>query len=207
MLEWWFLCRCRPSDSEAATHQPTGTQLWHMRHWKLCGQRVFCSGAHQQLPAHDKFQVSLWKIIRLYYVFTMHGGVCHPADNFIYIYTDLISSSGFPSPELSPQFESWNEQFPNDRAGTVQKLTLPERSCFIRPLPLSISTGRKSLNQKISGSGFPLAAQSMVAVRVLSTTFSWGPMSMEGKPCGIWSSVGQREKLGVHSDWTHLVLL
>ena len=60
--------------------------------------------------------------------------------------------------------------------------SLPERSCLIRPLLLLISTGRKSLNQEISGSGFPLAAHSMVAVRVLSTTFSWGPMSMVGKP-------------------------
>lgn len=59
---------------------------------------------------------------------------------------------------------------------------LPERSCLIRPLLLLMSTGRKSLNQDISGSGFPLAAQSMVAVRVRSTTFSCGPMSMVGKP-------------------------
>ncbi len=65
---------------------------------------------------------------------------------------------------------------------------LPERSCLIRPLLLLMSTGRKSLNQEISGSGFPLAAQSMVAVRVRSTTFSCGPMSMVGKPWGIWSS-------------------
>lgn len=60
--------------------------------------------------------------------------------------------------------------------------SLPERSCLIRPLLLLMSTGRKSLNQEISGSGFPLAAQSMVAVRVRSTTFSCGPMSMVGKP-------------------------
>lgn len=60
--------------------------------------------------------------------------------------------------------------------------TVPERSCLMRPLLLLMSTGKKSLNQKISGSGVPLAAHNMVAVRVLSTTFSWGPMSMVGKP-------------------------
>lgn len=64
----------------------------------------------------------------------------------------------------------------------------PDRSCLIRPLLALGSTGRKSLNQVISGSGFPLAAQSMVAVRVRSTTFNWGPMSMLGKPGGSWSS-------------------
>ncbi|TNN78144.1 hypothetical protein EYF80_011649 [Liparis tanakae] len=48
--------------------------------------------------------------------------------------------------------------------------------------------GRKSLNQEISGSGMPLAAHSMVAVLVLSTTFSWGPMSILGKPNGNRSS-------------------
>jgi len=59
---------------------------------------------------------------------------------------------------------------------------------LIRPLLLDVSTGRKSLNQVISGSGLPLAAQSMVAVRERSTTFSWGPMSMVGNPEGSWSS-------------------
>lgn len=64
----------------------------------------------------------------------------------------------------------------------------PERSCLMRGLLLLISTGSMSLNQEISGSGFPLAAHSIVAVLVLSTTFSWGPMSMVGKPWGIWFS-------------------
>lgn len=58
----------------------------------------------------------------------------------------------------------------------------------MRPLLLLISTGSMSLNQVISGSGFPLAAHNMVAVLVRSTTFSWGPMSMVGKPWGIWFS-------------------
>lgn len=66
----------------------------------------------------------------------------------------------------------------------------PDRSCLMRPLLALGSTGRKSLNQVISGSGLPLAAQSIVAVRVRSTTFSWGPMSMLGKPGGSWSSAG-----------------
>ena len=44
------------------------------------------------------------------------------------------------------------------------------------------------MNQEMSGSGLPLAAQSMVAVRVRSTTFNCGPMSMVGKPGGSWSS-------------------
>ncbi|TNN88372.1 hypothetical protein EYF80_001154 [Liparis tanakae] len=48
--------------------------------------------------------------------------------------------------------------------------------------------GSMSLNHEISGSGFPLAAHSMVAVLVLSTTFSWGPISMVGKPWGTWFS-------------------
>ena len=59
----------------------------------------------------------------------------------------------------------------------------------MRPLLALGSTGRKSLNQEITGSGKPLAAHSMVAVRVRSTTFSCGPMSMEGKPGGSMSSV------------------
>lgn len=75
--------------------------------------------------------------------------------------------------------------------------SVPERSCLIRPLLLLISTGRKSLNQEISGSGLPLAAHSMVAVLVFSTTFSWGPMSMLGNPCGIWFSVEQTGRYGI----------
>ena len=64
--------------------------------------------------------------------------------------------------------------------------TVPDRSCLIRPLLLLVLTGRKSLNQEMSGSGLPLAAHSMVAVRVRSTTFSWGPMSIVGKPGAQW---------------------
>lgn len=59
----------------------------------------------------------------------------------------------------------------------------------MRPWLAPGSTGRKSLNQEISGSGMPLAAHSMVAVLDRSTTFSWGPMSMLGKPNGSRSSV------------------
>lgn len=70
---------------------------------------------------------------------------------------------------------------------------VPERSCLILPLLLLMSTGSMSLYQVISGSGFPLAAHNMVAVRVRSTTFSWGPMSMEGKPWGTWFSETHRE--------------
>ena len=73
---------------------------------------------------------------------------------------------------------------------TCEAEALPERSCLMRPLLLVVLTGRKSLNQVISGSGLPLAAHSIVAVRDLSTTFSWGPMSMVGKPDGSWSSGG-----------------
>lgn len=65
---------------------------------------------------------------------------------------------------------------------------------MMRPLLALGSTGRKSLNQVISGSGLPLAAQSIVAVRVRSTTFSCGPMSMLGKPGGSWSSGGRNGK-------------
>lgn len=65
---------------------------------------------------------------------------------------------------------------------------VPERSCLMRPLLLLMSTGSISLYQVISGSGFPLAAHSMVAVLVFSTTFSWGPISIVGKPWGIWVS-------------------
>lgn len=74
------------------------------------------------------------------------------------------------------------------RGSRGHKHWLPERSCLIRPLLLDVLTGRKSLNQVISGSGLPLAAQSIVAVRERSTTFSWGPMSMVGNPGGSWSS-------------------
>lgn len=70
--------------------------------------------------------------------------------------------------------------------------SLPERSCLMRPLLALGSMGRKSLYQVISGSGLPLAAQSMVAVRVRSTTLSWGPMSMLGNPGGSRSSVRRR---------------
>lgn len=70
---------------------------------------------------------------------------------------------------------------------------LPERSCLILPLLVAVSTGRKSLNQEISGSGLPLAAQSIVAVRAFSTTFSCGPISMVGKPAGRWSSARRRK--------------
>lgn len=70
-------------------------------------------------------------------------------------------------------------------------LVLPDLSCLILPLLVLGSMGRKSLNQVISGSGLPLAAQSMVAVRVRSTTFSCGPMSMLGNPPGSRSSVGE----------------
>lgn len=69
----------------------------------------------------------------------------------------------------------------------------------MRPLLLVVLTGRKSLNQEMSGSGLPLAAQSMVAVRVRSTTFNCGPMSMVGKPGGSWSS-GDRDGLEQRSD-------
>lgn len=69
---------------------------------------------------------------------------------------------------------------------------VPERSCLILPLLVAVSTGRKSLYQEISGSGFPLAAQSMVAVRVFSTTLSWGPMSIMGNPWGSCSSAKQK---------------
>lgn len=77
--------------------------------------------------------------------------------------------------------------------------TLPDLSCLMRPLLLVVLTGRKSLNQEISGSGLPLAAQSMVAVRVRSTTFNWGPMSMVGKPGGSWSSVKTKRTIAVSS--------
>lgn len=71
---------------------------------------------------------------------------------------------------------------------------LPDLSCLILPLLVLGSIGRKSLNQVISGSGLPLAAQSMLAVRVRSTTFSWGPMSMLGKPGGSRSSVKEKKE-------------
>lgn len=73
-------------------------------------------------------------------------------------------------------------------------ITSPDRSCLMRPWLLPGSTGRKSLNQEISGSGMPLAAHSMVAVLVRSTTFSWGPMSILGKPNGNRSSGRMKRK-------------
>lgn len=75
----------------------------------------------------------------------------------------------------------------------ILALCLPERSCLMRPLLVAGSTGRKSLNQEISGSGFPPAAHNMVAVRAFSTTFSWGPMSMEGNPEGRCSSADKEQ--------------
>lgn len=84
---------------------------------------------------------------------------------------------------------------------------LPDLSCLMRPLLLVVLTGRKSLNQEMSGSGLPLAAHSMVAVRVRSTTFSCGPMSMVGKPGGSWSSGDgdtwqRRYPTGCWNSWT-----
>lgn len=76
-----------------------------------------------------------------------------------------------------------------------RRRSLPDLSCLMRPLLLVVLTGRKSLNQEMSGSGLPLAAQSMVAVRVRSTTFNCGPMSMVGKPGGSWSSAQTRRPL------------
>lgn len=69
----------------------------------------------------------------------------------------------------------------------------------MRPWLLLGSTGRKSLNQEISGSGIPLAAHSIVAVLVRSTTLSWGPMSMLGKPNGRRSSGNSRTAMRIHS--------
>lgn len=76
---------------------------------------------------------------------------------------------------------------------------LPERSCLILPLLAAVSTGRKSLYQEISGSGLPLAAQSIVAVRAFSTTLSWGPISIVGKPGGSWFS--ERKTNPIKSQW------
>lgn len=76
----------------------------------------------------------------------------------------------------------------------ANRFVLPDLSCLIRPLKPG-SMGRKSLNQVISGSGLPLAAHSIVAVRVRSTTFSCGPMSMLGKPAGSWSSVRENTNM------------
>lgn len=56
------------------------------------------------------------------------------------------------------------------------------------------------MNQEMSGSGLPLAAQSMVAVRVRSTTFNCGPMSMVGKPGGSWSSANKEGDTIASSD-------
>lgn len=85
----------------------------------------------------------------------------------------------------------------------------PDRSCLMRPWLLKGSTGRKSLNQEISGSGMPLAAHSMVAVRVRSTTFSWGPMSILGKPNGNRSSgrMKRRKEYIQHKESKHWVRL
>lgn len=68
-----------------------------------------------------------------------------------------------------PRPEVWALRYPRWH---LYPICPPDRSCLMRPLLAVGSTGRKSLNQVISGSGFPLAAQSMVAVRVRSTTFS-----------------------------------
>lgn len=81
-----------------------------------------------------------------------------------------------------------SEETPCVVIGLSSEEDLPDLSCLMRPLLLVVLTGRKSLNQEMSGSGLPLAAQSMVAVRVRSTTFNCGPMSMVGKPGGNWSS-------------------
>lgn len=78
---------------------------------------------------------------------------------------------------------------------------------MIRPLLLDVLTGRKSLNQVISGSGLPLAAQSMVAVRERSTTFSWGPMSMVGNPEGSWSSEKIKDTSQAELDITYIFRL
>lgn len=82
--------------------------------------------------------------------------------------------------------------------GLSSEENLPDLSCLMRPLLLVVLTGRKSLNHEMSGSGLPLAAHSMVAVRVRSTTFSCGPMSMVGKPGGSWSSGDGWETHGEH---------
>lgn len=74
----------------------------------------------------------------------------------------------------------------------------------MRPWLVLGSIGRKSLNQEISGSGMPLAAHSMVAVFVRSTTFSWGPMSILGKPNGNRSS-GKTET--ICRKWTEMLFL
>lgn len=98
--------------------------------------------------------------------------------------------------------DAWALRYPRWHLYPIGHLCPPDRSCLMRPLLALGSTGRKSLNQVISGSGFPLAAQSMVAVRVRSTTFSWGPMSMLGKPGGSWSSGGvQTGKRGRESGY------
>ncbi len=80
---------------------------------------------------------------------------------------------------------------------------LPDRSCLMRPLLLLVLTGRKSLNQEMSGSGLPLAAQSMVAVRVRSTTLSWGPISMVGN-LGAADPLKHRNTSTVTHTHTHV---
>ncbi len=72
----------------------------------------------------------------------------------------------------------------------------------MRPWLALGSTGKKSLNQEISGSGMPLAAHNMVAVLVRSTTFSWGPMSILGKPNGSRSS----GRMQTHNESHHNLL-
>lgn len=97
-----------------------------------------------------------------------------------------LASTAFEAKDRFRQLQKPRGSSPESRLQswepTQETAALPERSCLMRPLLLPRSTGRKSLNQWISGSGLPLAAHSMVAVRVLSTTFSCGPMSMVGNP-------------------------
>lgn len=97
------------------------------------------------------------------------------------------------SQALRPKREGCAGFGPQTSPHVCAALYSPERSCLMRPLLVVGSTGRKSLNQEISGSGFPPAAHNMVAVRAFSTTFSWGPMSMEGKPGGSWSSADKEQ--------------
>lgn len=106
-------------------------------------------------------------------------GILYPATWLYYIYQYVMYNNrnrSITSSQIVPQ--------KNHRSNQI----VPERSCLMRPLLLLMSTGSMSLNQEISGSGLPLAAHSMVAVLVFSTTFSWGPISMVGKPWGIWFS-------------------
>lgn len=77
-----------------------------------------------------------------------------------------------PRPEREGYAGCQVDTFAEVCVAPAPRLCSPERSCLIRPLLVAGSTGRKSLNQEISGSGFPPAAHSMVAVRAFSTTFS-----------------------------------